>query len=402
MGPAVPGDRRQLQVGQQQGRFLGATAGAIGGALGCQWNEPPPPRATHRPPACRRRYAAPPAHQQALLNVLLRCRVGGGASQQEDAAAAEWAQQLVQASRPGSPAPGPPPPPPWPGESAGQQPQHASPRLVQLNPAADVQPALTEASPPAGAAPCSWGEQAPSFVSLPAAPHQDAQQAQQLHQAVQAWQQASAAAAAAEEQAAWGQQGEPFAPAPVEDAILSPPRPASADRSVASVTVRVAVPPPMARGQPRPQQPPPSPPLAAAACGFSTPAARSPPASQQAYPAPEPLPWAPWLPLFASAPGSARSKYPPVYTADLAAHLAQTPGKQATWSACRQQQAPFRQILRALLPFSPSLAPCSCHGRPVSRRLAAEPAHPGRPHRQRPRSGARRRLHRSAAASHPG
>lgn len=141
-----------------------------------------PPVPPH--PNCRR-YGTPPEQQQALMSVLLRCRLGGSPTVAEEATEepgpAEWAQQVVAASRPGSAARGgAPPPSTWTGQASARK-QHAQqpPSALQVAPA------------PAAVAADAGLDPAASFASLPPGLESEAQEARTLEQAVAAWQAAA-------------------------------------------------------------------------------------------------------------------------------------------------------------------------------------------------------------------
>ena len=289
------------------------------------------------------------------MGVLLRCRMGGPPDHlgetEVDPVVAEWAQQVVAASRPGSAAAGGAPPPPlW----LGRQPDAAAPVASTAQAALPAGVPPPDAPAPAAAA-SEWEQlEAASFASLPpgpeaeeqrrqgldkavaawreaasppaepqpcVVPQQDLQQEQAsgqqaLQQALLAWQAASLAAAAEQQQqqhaggAAEGK-AQHFSQTLIEDAVTGWSRPASAGQPT-SVTVRVAVPPPL---------PPPQPVWQAAPLPPQTDTFSSPTQQRPAYPAVEPLPWAPWLLQQASpAPGSMQSKYPHVwFTPDASA-----------------------------------------------------------------------------------
>lgn len=283
---------------------------------------PPPLFSSPRPfiaaPTCRR-YGAPPEQQEALLSALLSCRLQQSASLGGKAttAAAEWAQEVVAASQPGSRGAGDAPPlqPMW----AVAEPEEEGVQEVQGAPHAEWQPVAATASlasPPRG----------PPAAAPP-------QQVQQLEQAVLAWQHhvytLPGSAASQNPQpaapspppaqllehvvAAWQQAGSEAGLAPagmlgVEALGLSPAPPAPASRPSSAGMLRVVVPPPLRA----PQSP--------AVAGWASPLTGGA-ASPSVYPPPEPLPWAPWQqqqqrPWADTSPGGASgspSKYPPIH-----------------------------------------------------------------------------------------
>ncbi len=298
------------------------------------------------------------------MSVLLRCRVGGSSAVPEQAThypgAAEWAQEVVAASRPGSAAAnGALPPPLWtdppvtselcPQELPRSAQAASLPGVVAVG--AGLEPAASFASLPPGlevdaqrarslgqavaawqaataptAAPQGCGGPATSLLPR----HLQEQQVsgpdeQQMQQALLAWQSASLAAAPEQQQQHPQQQqaahpgmgaditAESPSRASVENAVAGCSRPNSAGRSH-SVLLRVAVP---AASAAQPAWPP-------AAFEPPTSSFTSPAHPQPAYPVAAQPPWAPWLSSQASPPpSSVHSKYPQVW------HTPEAPGGPA-------------------------------------------------------------------------
>lgn len=313
-------------------------------------------------PSCRR-YGTPPEQQQALMSVLLRCRLGGSPAVAGEAAeepgAAEWAQEVVAASRPGSARGGGAPPLPMWGDKAPasehcvQQPPSAlqvSPVPAAATAAAGLDPAASFASLPPGLeseaqrahsleqAVAAWQAAASPVQLLPqdesdSAPMQQQQVSsahdQQLQQALLAWQTASLASAAQQQQQqaecpARMDEGkaEALSHVSVEDAVTGCSR-ASPAGQPSGLMVRVAVPPPLPLAQP---------PLSPAPLELPTDTFASPARPQPAYPAAELPGWAPWLASQASpAPSSVRSKYPPIWYTPHAPYGPADAQLQASW-----------------------------------------------------------------------